>query len=317
VGGSGSVWLAQDQERGRLVAVKILSDVLTQNTAAIAALERECERVKVLEHPNILAVEGLFRSEQHVWIAMEYLSGGDLSRFRGRPSAEIVRLVIPIARALAYAHSQGVVHRDVKPTNVMLAADGAPKLADFGMALAVAESPSAGSGVGSPYSMSPQQFDRAPAAPSDDVYGFGALLYELLSGYPPFYPNVNAERIRNEAPTSLSVNPSIPLALSALVDRCLAKSPSDRPADMNAVADELEALLKELPAVSIVNVDAPAARPNVAPPSVRPPVAQGEPLRSEWRRPTTTQQRDDADLRRQGFRRGRGAAARGRGLNGI
>ena len=316
VGGSGAVWLAQDQERGQRVAVKILSDALAQNPEAIARLQREFDRIKALEHPNILSVDGLFRSDQHVWIAMEYLSGGDLSRFRGRSSAEVIRLVVPIARALGFAHAQGIVHRDVKPTNIVLASDGTPKLADFGTALAIDESPDGAAGAGSPYTMSPQQLDRAPASASDDVYGFGVLLYELLSGYPPFYPNVSVERIRNEQPASLAVNPSIAPALAALVDRCLAKSPADRPASMAALADELEALLPELPALSIVNLEAPTARHNVAPPSVRPPVAQTEPLRSEWRR-TTTATRSDEDLRRQGFRRGLGVAAVVLGVLGI
>ncbi|HKE92821.1 MAG TPA: protein kinase [Povalibacter sp.] len=307
-GGGGSVWLTQDQERGRLVAVKILADALMQDVGAIAALQRECDRVKALDHPNILQVDGLYRSAQHAWIAMEYVAGGDLSRSRGRPCAEIVRLVIPVANALAYAHRAGVIHRDVKPANVVLTADGTPKLTDFGMALAIAELPAPHAGLGSPYSMSPQQLDGAPASVSDDVYGFGALLYELLSGHPPFYPDARPERIRNEPVASLTGHAEIPAAAAQLVDRCLAKSPAERPADMETVERELAAVLAQLPAVSIVNVGASASRPTIAPPSVRPPVAQGEPLRSEWRRPAVVQ-RDDEALRRQGFRRGLGVAA--------
>jgi hypothetical protein len=156
--------------------------------------------------------------------------------------------------------------------------------------------------------MSPQQRERAPASASDDVYGFGALLYELLSGYPPLYPDVSVERVRTEVPLSLGTKIAIPATLAALVDRCLAKSPEDRPSDMSVLADQLEAVLQELPAVSIVNVETPASRPNVVPPSVRAPVAQGEPLKGEWHRPAASQRNDD-DLRRQGFRRGLGAAA--------
>ena len=305
-GGSGSVWLAQDQERGRLVAVKILADALMQDVSAIAALQTECERIRTLDHPNILQVDGVYRSAQHAWIATEYVSGGDVSRYRGRGAAEILRIVSPVAGALAYAHRLGIVHRDVKAANVLMTADGAPKLADFGMALAIAELPGARVGLGSPYTMSPQQFAGEQASVSDDVYGFGVLLYELLSGYPPFYPSITAERVRNERPASLTANAAIPVALAELIDRCLAKTPGERPADMQTIDNELATIQAQLPPISIVNTG--ASKPSVSPPAVRPPVAQGEPLRSEWRRPQVSARNDD-ELRRQGFRRGLGVAA--------
>ena len=151
-GGNGAVWQAQDREQGRLVAVKILGERLMQDVAAVAALEGECERIRSLDHPAILRVDGVFRSARNAWIAMEYAAGGDLSSLRGRPSSEILRAVIPVASALAYAHRAGVVHRDVKPTNVLLMADGSPRIADFGIALARVQLPRAGTGLGSPYS---------------------------------------------------------------------------------------------------------------------------------------------------------------------
>lgn len=307
-GGSGSVWLAQDQERSRLVAVKILADDLMQDVAAVAALQSECARIQALDHPNILKVDGLYRSAEHAWVAMEYVAGGDLTQFRGRSSTEVLRAAVPVAAALAHAHRAGIVHRDVKPSNVLLTSDGVPKLTDFGTALAVAELPAARAGRGSPYTMSPQQLDGEPATPGDDIYGFGALLYELLSGYPPFYPDANADRICREHPAPLTANPSVPAAVAELVDRCLAKSPGERPADMGTVERELATALAQLPAVNIVNAGAAASRPAIVPPSIRPPVSQGEPLRGEWRRATAPTRTDD-ELRWQGFRRGLGAAA--------
>lgn len=310
-GGSGSVWLAQDNERRCFVAVKILADALMQDVAAVAALRRECERAAALDHPNILRVDGLYRSAQHVWIAMEYVSGGDLTQLRARSCAEILCAVRPVANALGFAHRAGVVHRDVKAANVLLLSDGSPKLADFGIALAIAELPAARESRGSPYTMSPQQLAGEPASPGDDIYAFGAMLYELLSGYPPFYPDINEARIRNEPPQPLPAALSVPAPVAQLVDRCLAKSASQRPADMQSIERELTAALAQLPA-AIINTTSdagsPAAAPHIAPPSVRPPMGHSEPLRGEWRRPTASAT-NDAELRRQGFRRGIGVAA--------
>ncbi len=129
-----------------------------------------------------------------------------------------------------------------------------------------------------------------------------------MSGYPPFYPDVNAARVRSEPPAPLTAHAGIPAAVIRLIERCLARLPADRPADMETVARELSAALNELPAASIVNSGATASAPAIAPPAIRPPVAQGEPLRGEWHRPTATPRNDD-DLRQQGFRRGLGVAA--------
>lgn len=313
-GGSGSVWLAQDNELRHFVAVKILADDLVQDVAAVAALQRECEHVRELIHPNILAVDALHRSPMHAWLAMQYASGGDLSQLRGRGCAEILRAIVPVASALAFAHGRGVIHRDVKPANVLLMSDGTPRLADFGIALAMAELPGTRAGRGSPFNMSPQQLAGAAAAPADDIYAYGAMLYELLSGYPPFYPDAGNERVRTEKPPSLASS-AVPEQIAELIDRCLAKAPADRPASMEVVERELSAVLAMLPAPTILNVSGvPAA--HVAPPSVGLPLANVEPLRGEWHR-TTVRTRSEAELRRQGFRRGLGAAALVLGLIGI
>lgn len=313
-GGSGEVWLARDNELQQLVALKVLADHLARDAAAVAAVQRECENIRMLHHPNILEIHDLHRSARHVWFAMEYVSGGDLTALRGRSTQEILRALIPVANALAHAHRVGLVHRDVKPANVLLTSDGAPRLADFGIALAIADLPPQAA-HGSAFNMSPQQLDGRPATPADDIYAFGAMLYELLTGYPPFYPDANPRRVRSEHVASLDESHASP-SLAALIDRCLAKAPGERPANMEGVERELVAALAEVPAAGIVNAAA-VTSVRVQPPSVRAPSpGQGEALRSEWRRPSGGGRNDD-ELRRQGFRRGLGAAGIAAGVLGV
>lgn len=320
-GGGGEVWSAEDRERGERVALKILWAALARNDAAIAALERECARVRSLDHPNILRVDGVYRAAYGVWLAMEYAAGGDLRHTRGRGVAEIVRKVHPIAAALAYAHGAGLVHRDVKPANVLLSDEGAPKLADFGMALEPAAFAAADAGRGSLYTMSPQQRDGEAAHASDDVYGLGALLYELLQGYPPFYPDASRERIRHE---QSPLPRSTPAWLMQLVMHMLAKRRDERP-DMRAVERELaiklamkpEGAFEEAPLSNMSNeATLHHQEPvRIEPPSVRPPSVHGEPLRGEWRRGADAA--SDPHARRRTIKRVLGAAGIASALAGL
>ncbi|MGH8238289.1 MAG: protein kinase domain-containing protein, partial [Steroidobacteraceae bacterium] len=315
-GGSGEVWLAQDRERGCFVALKILRDDLMQDVGAIAALQRECEHVRALDHPNVLRVDGLHRAARHTWIAMDYASGGDLSQLRGRNYLEIVRATLPIATALAHAHRAGIIHRDVKPSNVLLASDGTPRLADFGMSLVATATPAANAGRGSPHSMSPQQAAGAAASAADDLYGFGAVLYELLSGYPPSYGDSKGAAAKGRSIAALPA--SVPEPLALLVTWLLAESPAARPADMESVERTLAAVAAAPSAAGPepVKQSAPSPTPiQIEPPGMRAP-AQGEPLRGEWQR-STTQRTTPEELRRQGFRRGLGAAAIAAGIAAV
>jgi tetratricopeptide (TPR) repeat protein len=195
-------------------------------------------------------------------------------------------------------HDQGLVHRDLKPSNVLLADDGTPRLADFGLAATVgtADSPHAGS----PFSMSPQQLDGAPPSPADDLYAFGALAYELLAGYPPFYPEPRPERVRDERPAPLPARAQVPAALEQLVLQCLAKDPGERPARATDLAAQLRALAAEAASCPMA-----AGAP---PLDLQPPSSAEPPIAPQWSR-TQSDRADPGQFRAQGFRRGLLAAS--------
>jgi eukaryotic-like serine/threonine-protein kinase len=326
------VWLARDTESNSLVALKRLAPHVAADRATLGAFERITTRIAALDDPNILRVHEVINADADAWLVMEYATRGDLSALRGRSCEVVLRLVLPIARVLGDIHRAGIVHRDVKTSNILLMDDGTPRLADFGAALAVGEAPGAMT-QGSLYTMSPESLDGLAVTPAVDVYGFGAMLYELLTGYPPFYPHATPARIRTEAPARISAGGAllrscardtgaparrgVPVALAELIAWCLRKSPAERPSSMEVVATQLRLALTELSASPVrgarlepmstnePNNDAP---PRVEAPIIRPPSMSAEPLRGEWRR-ASERAPDPAELRKQGFRRGLTVAA--------
>jgi len=241
------VWLVRDRELDEEVVAKILPSGASPDRLAL--LRRECKQARKLTHPHIVRVFDLHQGDDGHFITMEYVEGGDIGRFRGASPAEVVSLLIPVADALAHAHDLGVIHRDVKVGNVLCDASGRPLLADFGIAgLLQAEDDSLElSGGGSRFSVSPQQLAGEDPRPADDIYSFGVLIYELITGHPPFWPGIAAERIRSEIPAPMRSVHEIPPRLQSLVARMLAKSRAERPPDMAAVRAELEAIRGELP----------------------------------------------------------------------
>ncbi len=239
-GALGEVWLAEDLAAGRRVALKFpLRD------AALAILREGFSRTAKLVHPAIVRLYE-FIDQPRPALVMQFVEGSDAGALRGAGFRTILAALGVVAEALEYAHRQGVVHRDLKPANILHDQQGRLLLTDFGAA----------AGGGTLPAMSPQQLDGAPPVVSDDVYGFGALLYELLAGEPLFHPEVTPERIRSVVPqiprTDLSGEP-LPQPLRRLLGALLEKSPVQRPPGMAAVRDALEQILHDFP-------ELPAAR---------------------------------------------------------
>ncbi len=240
-GGHSQVWLAEDRELERRVALKVFDPSLFAAPGVRARLQAEIDFAARLDPGQVVEVLGLHEAGGLVLLEMAYQSGGDLGQFRGRSFAVFGRLLQDVAAALAAVHAHGFVHRDLKCSNVLLDDAGRPRLADFGLSV-LAGATAAG---GSPYNMSPQQLRGEPASPADDLYAFGAMLYELLSGYPPYYPDVTRERVLHEPVPPLVPRLPAPERARQLAIRLLSKSPGSRPADMEEVGRELAAALAE------------------------------------------------------------------------
>jgi tetratricopeptide (TPR) repeat protein len=251
-GGMGEVWLAEDSQLKQPVALKILARVTAGSTQLIDLLRQECRKARDLVHPHIVRVYDFHTDGDWFFISMQYVEGENLAGLRGAPFQEIVSAALMVCDALDYAHRQGIVHRDIKPANILRDRAGMCCLTDFGIAGALASEPGLSDlrGGGSLPSSSPQQLDGAPAAVSDDVYGLGALLWELLSGRPLFHPDVTPARVREQVPGPVQTDGSgqpVPPALASLVAAMLDKSPDRRPAGMAAVRSVLTDVQSDYP----------------------------------------------------------------------
>ena len=242
-GGYGEVWRARDELRDTDVALKVLYSQFANSEAAWQVFQREFTLTARLNHPGVLRVFEPVRDADATVLPMVLATGGDLRQMRGAAYTKILPMLIDIAAALEHAHARRIVHRDLKPSNVLLDGAGRPLLADFGAG--ASEGDSTSGPPGSPFSASPQQLAGEPARPADDIYGLGALAYELLSGYPPFYPAFDARKIATEPVPRLKPVKPIPPRLELLVSWLLAKQARERPPSMRHVADEMNAVLQD------------------------------------------------------------------------
>jgi serine/threonine-protein kinase len=258
-GGMGIVFLAREVHLDRLVAIKLLPPEKASQPSLRERFLREARLAAKLSHPNIIPIHSVEETDGFVYYVMAFIEGETLAqrvRTRGPlPSSEAARVLREVAWALAYAHGQGLVHRDVKPDNILLeSSTGRVLVADFGIA-AVSGDVASESVTGTPEFMSPEQALGAPIDARSDLYGWGVTAFYALSGRLPFEGTsataILARHVTEAAPPLASLGVPVPRRLAALVDRCLGKEPEQRPATATAVAEQLGLALeqrRELPA---------------------------------------------------------------------
>jgi beta-lactam-binding protein with PASTA domain len=275
-GGMANVYLAEDQELGRRVAIKILDDRHASDEQFIERFRREAKNAAGLSHPNIVSIYDRGEAEGTYYIAMEYLDGRSLKELivsRGPAPVQVaVDYTRQILAALRFAHRHGIVHRDIKPHNVLVDAEGRLKVTDFGIARAGgSQMTEAGSIIGTAQYLSPEQAKGAPVDQTSDLYSVGVVLYELLTGVVPFTGDTPVEiamKHLSTVPETPSARRSdIPRDLDLIVLRALAKDPAER----YQSAEEMDADLARVQrgaAVSPATEEAATAiisRPVVAP----------------------------------------------------
>lgn len=232
-GGMGVVYLGEQLGLGRPVAVKVLHPTLAHERAVVQRFVHEARALSQLRHPGIVTLYDAGFEDDQAYLAMEYVPGAPLDqllRQRRLGPTEVERVGLQLADALAYLYAQGVVYRDVKPSNVVVQADGRAVLTDFGIArsLVATQVTQTGQTLGTPTYMSPEQARGLPVDPRSDVYSLGVVLYEMLSGRPPFLGDTLAVLHQHayERPPSLSaLGVRVPRTLVRAVEHCLAKDP--------------------------------------------------------------------------------------------
>ena len=247
-GGMGVVYKAHDTVLDRLVAIKVLAPHLTWDEEFVKRFLLEARTAARLKHPNIITIHDVAQVEGYQFIAMEHLEGHSLAEIIRReaplPMERAVRILDQIAQALDYAHAQALVHRDVKPGNVIVGPHDHATLTDFGVAKALAGTQLTRSGtmLGTPAYMAPEQVKQQSVGPATDVYALGVVAYEMLGGRPPFEgdtPHVLHAHVYEEPPPLPQVNPKIASAVGGVIHKALAKEPGKRYGNAGAFAKSL------------------------------------------------------------------------------
>lgn len=283
-GGMATVWRGVDLSLSREVAIKVLRDEIAAQPDAVARFRREAHAAAKLNHPNIVQVFDTGTDGNTHYIVMEYLPEPDLKRiikdWAPLPEAKVIDVAAQCCRALAYAHRHGIIHRDVKPHNILFTDDGRAKLADFGIAAAVGTGGigPAGTVLGSAQYMSPEQLQGSPAGPHSDLYSVGCVMYESLSGRPPFEGKTEAEvaakHLRERPPSLRSLNPAVSTSTEFVVSKAMAREVARR----YRSAEEMLADLTKLSAGEELDRTGVLAAPEGATMVLQPPPAAVRPV---------------------------------------
>src|SRR3989475_3852291 len=257
-GGMATIYRARDLRMDRTVAVKVLREVYSTDPKFVRRFQVEAKAASALQHPNSVQVYDYGQTDGNYYIVMELIEGTDLRRYlRSRGVLDIDRAVIiahDIALGLGAAHRRSIVHRDVKPQNVLVGRDGSIKLTDFGIAsvykdINAERLTTTGMTLGTVQYYAPEQAQGEIVSPAADVYALGIVMYEMLTGRPPFDGDtpvaVAMQHIQDTPRPPRELNPNIPPALEEVIMRCLEKSPGMRYRDGSALARALEMLGEE------------------------------------------------------------------------
>jgi serine/threonine-protein kinase len=283
-GGMATVYRARQESLDRTVAIKILSDNLAASSEFMERFRREARTAANLRHPNVITVHDFGEDERGVpYLVLEYIAGPTLADLMdtGLDDDRIPDLLDQIAAGLDYAHARGVIHRDIKPGNVLMTEDGRAVLADFGLAwlLEGAHLTLTGGVIGTPEYMSPEQASGEPIDHRSDVYALGVMLYEMLVGERPFVADtpigVLLKHLQDPAPSVLIARPDLPRAVGDVLDKVLVKVPADRYSSAGELARAFRAAFerrlqravttKSGPAPALEASKAPAATNSAAP----------------------------------------------------
>ena len=252
-----SVYRAHDSLLERYVALKVLHQQYNEDEDFVERFKREARSVAQLQHPNIVTVIDRGEEDGRQYIVFEFIDGENLKEFvvrKGRlPVRDALEIALEVAKGLAFAHEHGLVHRDVKPQNVLLNGDGRAKVTDFGIARSLDVEhgvTQTGTVLGTSNYIAPEQASGQPVDAHTDVYSLGIVVYEMLIGEVPFpgenFVAVAMKHIQEPSPNVLDVRGDVPLRIAEMVDRALEKDPEQRFPTMNAFAAEIEACLAEL-----------------------------------------------------------------------
>jgi len=256
VGTVGTIYRATDLTNDRLVALKVLLPSVSEDEVISARFEREMHILEKLSHRNIVKYYGGGRQDKQLFFAMELVEGGtlkDLLSDTGRLNwREVAACGVQICSALQHAHNYGIIHRDLKPSNLLFGTDAALKLTDFGIArdTHAADITDAGLTVGTYSYMSPEQITGDKMVTGKlDLYALGCLLYEMLTGCPPYpgdnFAQIFEQHLRSEPPDARAMAPDCPEPMVQLVQRLMAKDPEQRPFNARSAQAELLQLLGE------------------------------------------------------------------------